>query len=468
MAILSKNTTIGGRIPLTMDLDFMPDKVTGIATVVTSGEINANDFMSSGNFIFEDVTQINNFPTDVTLEQINNNNVTLIVLASNNQLCTQIFIMDSFSTMRHKINENTWSDWSQTDSKVDWLMNGVRNKPEIYRGLSTNSVASKSSTAGTKAYKISSFINNNDGTATCKLNTVDGLTNLNFPQECWVSLNNTNVENIDTVSIESISGNTLTLSNVPNLYAFEDESNTEELHNYLMLCRYPERGDIEVNVTSIAYGDYTKATMTGSSAFGLSTWALAEASHAEGFNTCANRTGAHAEGFNTLAEGKAAHAEGVGTQSTNTGSHTEGMSTTAIGKAAHAEGDSTDASGIGAHSEGYNTIAAGDASHAGGYETLAYGLGTTAIGRFNDASEDAKTAAGEFGKYVFVIGNGTSIEDRKNAFTVDWEGNVVVQKSIKVPTIEVEKPSIILTSPNGSKFKLKIGDNGALITEAIN
>lgn len=59
---------------------------------------------------------------------------------------------------------------------------------------------------------------------------------------------------------------------------------------------------------------------------------------------------------------------------------------------------------------------------------------------------------------AFIIGNG--VEARSNALTVDWNGNLKAAGS-------VETTSVILSSPNGTKFKVTIDDDGVLTSTEI-
>lgn len=99
------------------------------------------------------------------------------------------------------------------------------------------------------------------------------------------------------------------------------------------------------------------------------------------------------------------------------------------------------AKGKGSHTEGLGTTASGDYSHV--------------QGKFN--IEDTEN------KYAHIIGNGTKgeydaannrfIEHCSNAHTVDWDGNAWYAGS-------VEATSLILKSPNGSRFNITVDDNG--------
>ena len=120
-----------------------------------------------------------------------------------------------------------------------------------------------------------------------------------------------------------------------------------------------------------------------------------------------------AEGYATEASGDYSHAEGRGTKASTYVSHAEGSSTTASGSYSHAEGYTTTASGHYSHAEGYYATASGEGSHAEGSNTEASGDYSHAQGKYN-ISDPA---------YADVIGNGTTITHRSNAYTMDWNGN---------------------------------------------
>lgn len=107
-------------------------------------------------------------------------------------------------------------------------------------------------------------------------------------------------------------------------------------------------------------------------------------------------------GYGVIASGQASIAEGWGSE--------------AYGIASHAEGWNTNAYGHSAHAEGIETVANGDYSHAEGVYTVADGEAQTVIGKHNIADSSS----------AFIIGNGDDSANPSNAFTVDWNGNVVV------------------------------------------
>lgn len=77
-----------------------------------------------------------------------------------------------------------------------------------------------------------------------------------------------------------------------------------------------------------------------------------------------------------------------------------------------------------------------------GHDTLNGRNGLTAHGIYSEINENTR----------FVIGNGTSNTDRSNIFEITDDNGVT---------------GVVMKSPNGSKYKLKVDDAGALTTELI-
>ena len=219
---------------------------------------------------------------------------------------------------------------------------------------------------------------------------------------------------------------------------------------------------------SHAEGEATTASGNRSHAEGQTTEARAQASHSEGYSTIAAGTAAHAEGYITTASGYAAHAEGVSSTYIDSPSlsddtavitewnthkfslakgaaaHVEGKDTLSLGNYAHAEGHETIASSESTHAEGRKTIASGVQAHAEGFDTKATGnyshaegVGTEAKnsyshtgGYYTKTSAVAQTAIGMYnaddGQALFIVGNGHSDTNRKNAFTVKANGTAYV------------------------------------------
>ena len=180
-----------------------------------------------------------------------------------------------------------------------------------------------------------------------------------------------------------------------------------------------------------ATGDYSESSGWATIASGIASKAsglLAVASGpyaiAEGTRVQATKNNAHAEGDGCIASGNNAHAEGYRTNATTNQAHSEGGFTTASGVYSHAEGEYSTASARGAHAEGFYTVASGRNSFAAGEYTKAAGRAQFVIGKYNTSNSTD----------IFIIGNGTAdtTEGRKNAFTIDPNGNTWIAGNVTV------------------------------------
>ena len=111
-----------------------------------------------------------------------------------------------------------------------------------------------------------------------------------------------------------------------------------------------------------------------------------------------------------------------------------GLKTWAEGNYSHAEGAYTHAKSTGGHAEGFNTKAYGNYSHAEGYHTVANYEGSHTGGQYTRSGRNYQTVVGEYNEVVtdalFVVGNGTSTSDRKNAFEVKTDGGVTLEGKV--------------------------------------
>ena len=179
--------------------------------------------------------------------------------------------------------------------------------------------------------------------------------------------------------------------------------------------------DRTVTISDVDY------TIKGSNAYGIN-------SHAEGTQTFAYGYSSHSEGRNTTASGNCSHAEGYNTTASGTYSHAEGNRITASGDGSHAEGLSTTANGVGSHAEGSNTIASGNESHAGGLSSKSIGLASFAHGHNAITNSDCEIAFGSHNvsnsDTLFSVGDGSSLENRHNAFEITTSGGKLHDKDI--------------------------------------
>ncbi len=233
---------------------------------------------------------------------------------------------------------------------------------------------------------------------------------------------------------------------------------------------------LAMGYASHAEGVETRASGMGSHAEGQSNVALGENSHAEGHGVTASGSQSHAEGEVTFASGEHSHAEGKESKALGNEAHAEGYKTEAvaaahaegsqskaIGEMSHAEGNTCTASGIGshaegkgtqalreyAHSEGWQTSANGRYSHAEGYKTRTTMDNTHASGESTIASAKNQFVVGQYNKEnpdaLFIVGNGTSEENRSNAFEVLKDGRIV--SSLPNIIVSAEEP---VDAPEGA------------------
>lgn len=138
----------------------------------------------------------------------------------------------------------------------------------------------------------------------------------------------------------------------------------------------------------------------------------------------AERGGAVSIGYQTKALG-------FGSVSMGFQANSEYYGTISIGTATQASEGYAVAIGLWAYAEGYQS------KSIGGY-TVAKGFAQTAMGYYNIIDEGADKFNREEDASLFVIGNGTSWQDRSNAFEVKWNGettvhgDVVVKRKLKV------------------------------------
>lgn len=88
-----------------------------------------------------------------------------------------------------------------------------------------------------------------------------------------------------------------------------------------------------------------------------------------------------------------------------------------------------------------------------GYRVTADAPNQAVFGQYNEPRNDA----------LFILGNGTYSE-KHNVMTVTNTGKIECDDGL-----DVSKPGegVILTSPNGTKFKLTVNDDGTLVTEGV-
>jgi hypothetical protein len=160
----------------------------------------------------------------------------------------------------------------------------------------------------------------------------------------------------------------------------------------------------------------TKTMSVGGSSFAFGDSAIASGycSIALGIRTIANAYASMATGQETVASGINSFAGGYNCKATEHHSFAFGYNAIASGGGSVAFGTDTKASSGETFSAGYLTRAKGWNSAAFGDGTIVNSISAFVIGRFNDTTNMLNVSTDP----IFVIGNGNSNTDRKNAFTV--------------------------------------------------
>ena len=141
-------------------------------------------------------------------------------------------------------------------------------------------------------------------------------------------------------------------------------------------------------------------------------------------------TNSVAEGYKNEASGNYTHAEGYQTQALANNCHAEGYQTLSGGK------DSFGGYGTCSHAEGYQTKALANNSHVegNGCETAKDTFNNHAEGNHTIAGYDNQSVCGKYNNNksgdLFEVGNGSSNNNRSNAFEVDANGNIAMGGNI--------------------------------------
>lgn len=214
---------------------------------------------------------------------------------------------------------------------------------------------------------------------------------------------------------------------------------------------------------SVTFGYETEAIGSRSFAIGQSTSAVGHYSFAGGFMS-------KAVGFASLAMGHSVTASGVNSIVFGNNSQTEGSNSIAGGYESFSKGDSSLAFGYRAKAEGLYSIALGVNTKALGVGTTALGEATTAVNRgslvigcYNSVGEEEVTEEWDPEGPAFEIGNGSD-SSRSTSFTVHYNGNVKTKGNLEFLN---PHDGFILKSPNGTRFKISIDNNGDFVTQQI-
>ncbi|WP_420572842.1 hypothetical protein [Kordia sp.] len=173
-------------------------------------------------------------------------------------------------------------------------------------------------------------------------------------------------------------------------------------------------------------GIVTTASGFGATALGNGSSATADNAFAAGGASTASGESSVALGRGTIASGDYSFAVGENSQATDEYANAFGNNSVASGFSSFAVGGST-ASGTYSVAFGGST-ASGNTSFSAGANNFAGGQTSVALGRFTRVTNDSATAIGLFNEddtnALFMIGNGTGVTARNNAFSVMESGVV--------------------------------------------
>ena len=150
---------------------------------------------------------------------------------------------------------------------------------------------------------------------------------------------------------------------------------------------------------------------------------------AMGLNVTASGDNSAAWGSSTVASGNLSAAWGSGTVASGNQSAAWGSGTEASGNQSTAWGSGSTASGLRATAFGFQGDASGQNSTAWGANTRAASYVETAVGRFNTNYTPVNEAGWSSSDRLFVIGNGTSEANRRDAFIVFKSGQIETYSS---------------------------------------
>ena len=194
-----------------------------------------------------------------------------------------------------------------------------------------------------------------------------------------------------------------------------------------------EAGGIEI-------ADYT--TASGSRAFAV------------GNDNLASGISSTAMGRGTIASGDDSTALGANTEASGIGSTAMGGYTTASGSRSTAMGLSTTASGDYSTAMGESTLASGSRSTAMGEETRASDYTSLVVGKHNLAGYTVTASATEYSldNTAFVIGNGSSWDNRSDALVVKFNGDATLAGNLNINSDARLKSNIISLGSTLSKL----------------
>ena len=176
---------------------------------------------------------------------------------------------------------------------------------------------------------------------------------------------------------------------------------------------------------SFAVGNLTKAKGLNSFAAGFNANALDDYSFALGRQVTSSGDASTALGYGSTASGLASFAANYFNTAGGAYSASIGFSTQSIGQMSLATGYDTEAEGIVSFAGGYRSKSLGSYSVAIGFQSHSLPYASLSIGRYNNNLIGSSNTWVDTDP-VFIVGNGTDDETRRNAFTVLKNGMTAI------------------------------------------
>lgn len=264
---------------------------------------------------------------------------------------------------------------------------------------------------------------------------------------------------------------------------FDDNQLIGNIRNILIFDDHPDWGETELNYFNFASGIQNQCGNRNTVSFGQDNQSIGEDSICVGWK---NKTGYFCGAFGQENKILGHSSYGFGRKNTiiadptkesmfafGTNNKINASNGVTIGNSNEIHGTALSSICIGSknHTFGKNSFAGGSSCMTYGHHSFAYGQGnialgahTVTLGRLAITNQNvADNAINGKGTYAFAFGNGIYNDPnddnnvtRSNALAFDWEGN-----------LELGGQTISLKSPNGTRFKIKVSNDGTLITEKV-
>lgn len=142
-----------------------------------------------------------------------------------------------------------------------------------------------------------------------------------------------------------------------------------------------------------------------------------------------------------------------------TGTYIKIYKSQAVGNCSYIAGYHCLATGGASYARGENAYAGGSLSTAIGNDVQAVGNYQFVFGRSN--TPDTITTENPNGKYIEIVGNGTSNGNRLNARTLDWDGNEQIKGTLRIGSTTTG--GVMLKADSGT-LKISFDDGATWLT----